>query len=52
MKDVSVFYNLEDICNADEAGIKYCMPPDRTISKIPRSKRKRDEVRMTYRGVS
>ncbi|PXF48371.1 Tigger transposable element-derived protein 6 [Gracilariopsis chorda] len=40
-------YGREDIFNADEAGVNYCMPPDRTISSQPLLGRKKDKKRLT-----
>lgn len=34
-------YALDDIFNADETGLFYCMPPDRTISERPMEGRKK-----------
>lgn len=40
-------YSADDIWNADETGLNYCMPPDRTISAHPLPGRKKDKKRLT-----
>lgn len=40
-------YRSDDVWNADETGINYAMPPDRTICTTPIPGRKKDKRRLT-----
>lgn len=40
-------YAKEDVWNADETGLNYAMPPDRTISQAAQPGRKKDKKRLT-----
>lgn len=41
-------YSMADIWNADETGLNYSMPPDRTISERPMPGRKKCKDRLTF----
>lgn len=47
LRSICARYERKDVFNADETGLNYAMPPDRTISKKPMPGRKKDKRRLT-----
>lgn len=47
LRKVCQQYHKDDVFNADETGLNYAMPPDRTISVEPMPGRKKEKRRLT-----